>query len=93
MITKLLTALVTTVAMATSVPATAHAVGGPLTVGMRLTFDNRDCSLGFFATDSTGDQLAVTAGHCADGLHQRVYSTFGDPDRRGRCMAARCRER
>ncbi|WP_139798066.1 chymotrypsin family serine protease [Mycobacterium noviomagense] len=78
MITKLLTALVTTVAMATSAPATAHAAGGLLTVGMKLTFNSRGCSLGFFATDSTGDQLAVTAGHCSSGLHQRVYNTFGD---------------
>ncbi|MGH3559037.1 MAG: hypothetical protein ACRDTK_16360, partial [Mycobacterium sp.] len=63
--------------MATIAPAVAHADGGTLTVGMKLTFDNHDCSLGFFATDSVGDQLAVTAGHCATGLHEKVYSTFG----------------
>lgn len=76
-ITKLLTALVIAVGVATTIPSPAHATG-LLTVGMRLTFGNRNCSLGFFATDTVGDQLAITAGHCANGLNQRVYNTFGD---------------
>ncbi|MGH3969515.1 MAG: hypothetical protein ACRDTV_15715 [Mycobacterium sp.] len=76
-ITKLLTAMVTAVATATISPPVAHA-DGLLTVGMTLTLANHDCSLGFFATDSVGDQLAVTAGHCATGLHDLVYNSFGD---------------
>jgi hypothetical protein len=77
MIKKLLTMLVAAVAVATIAPAIAHA-GGLLTVGMKLTIGSHDCSLGFFATDSVGDQLAITAGHCAQGLHERVYNPFGD---------------
>jgi hypothetical protein len=78
MITKLFTTLVTMVALATVPPTAAHAAGGGLlTVGMKLTLNNRECSLGFFATDSSGDQLAITAGHCAHGLHEEVYNAFG----------------
>jgi hypothetical protein len=77
MIKKVLTALVTAVAVATIAPTAAHAAAGLLTVGMKLTLNHHDCSLGFFATDSVGDQLAITAGHCAGGLHEKVYSTFG----------------
>jgi hypothetical protein len=77
MIKRLFTALVTAVAVATIAPTAAHAARGLLTVGMKLTFKYHDCSLGFFATDSVGDQLAVTAGHCAEGLGEKVYSTFG----------------
>jgi hypothetical protein len=78
MIKKLLTALVTGVVVATIAPTPAHAAGGTLTVGMKLTFGSHDCSLGFFAADSTGDQLAITAGHCATRLNEKVYNTFGD---------------
>lgn len=75
---KLLTALLIGCAIATTTPATADAAaGGLLTVGMKLTFGNHDCSLGFFATDSVRDQLAVTAGHCAQGLHEKVFNGFG----------------
>jgi hypothetical protein len=77
MIKKLLTVLVTVVALATIAPTAAHAARGLMTVGMKLIFKHHDCSLGFFATDSVGDQLAITAGHCAEGLHEKVYSTFG----------------
>jgi len=76
-IKKLLSALVAAVAVAIIAPTAAHAAGGTLTVGMKLTFGNHDCSLGFFATDSVGDQLAITAGHCAHGLHERVYNAWG----------------
>jgi hypothetical protein len=77
MITKLFAALITAIALATLAPAPAHANGGILTVGMKLTFKHHDCSLGFFATDSVGDRLAITAGHCAEGLHERVYNPWG----------------
>jgi hypothetical protein len=74
----LLTALLTGFAVAAFTPAAAHAAaGGLLTVGMKLTFTNHDCSLGFFATDSARDQLAVTAGHCANGLREKVHNSFG----------------
>jgi len=76
MITKLSGALITAIALATLAPAPAHA-NGVLTVGMKLTFKHHACSLGFFATDSVGDQLAITAGHCAEGLHERVYNPWG----------------
>ena len=76
MMKKLLTTLVAAFALATVVPAAAHA-DGILTVGMKLTFKHHDCSLGFFATDSVGDQLAITAGHCAEGLHEKVYNAWG----------------
>ncbi len=78
MIKNLFTALLAAVAVPIIAPAAAHAAGGMLTVGMNLTIDNHDCSLGFFATDSAEDQLAITAGHCAHGLHEKVYNTFGD---------------
>jgi hypothetical protein len=77
MITKLFTALVTAVGLATLAPAPAHANGGLLTVGMKLVFKSGNCSLGFFATDSVGDQLAITAGHCAHGLNEKVYNAWG----------------
>ncbi len=76
MMKKLLTTLLAAFALATVVPAAAHA-DGLLTVGMKLTFKHHDCSLGFFATDSVGDQLAITAGHCAEGLHEKVYNAWG----------------
>jgi streptogrisin B len=58
--------------------APAHADKGTLTIGMKLNFPSGNCSLGFFATDSVGDQLAITAGHCAHGLHERVFDSFGE---------------
>jgi hypothetical protein len=80
MITRLFTAMVAAIALATLAPPPAYA-SGLLTVGMKLTFTfngkSNDCSLGFFATDSVGDQLAITAGHCAKGLHERVYNAWG----------------
>jgi hypothetical protein len=73
--------LLAVVAVAATVPltrvATAHA-DGLLAVGSKITIGGRhDCSIGFFATDSTGDQLAVTAGHCADGLNEKVTNAWG----------------
>lgn len=69
------------VAVAAAIPfapiATAHA-DGMLAVGSKITIGGRhDCSIGFFATDSTGDQLAVTAGHCADSLNETVTNAWG----------------
>lgn len=61
-----------------SSPSLRTLPGGLLTVGMKLAFYNHDCSLGFFATDSVGDQLAITAGHCATGLHEKVHNTFSE---------------
>jgi hypothetical protein len=75
---RLLTALVVAVAVDIIAPTAARAAGGTLAVGMNLTIDNHACSLGFFATDSVEDQLAVTAGHCANGVNEKVYDTFGD---------------
>jgi hypothetical protein len=77
MIKKSLTVLIAATAVAIMAPAVAHAQG-VLTAGMKLTINSRACSLGFFATDSVGDQLAITAGHCAHGLHERVYNKFGE---------------
>jgi hypothetical protein len=77
MIAKLVTALIAAIALATLTPAPAQANRGRLTVGMKLRFNAHECSLGFFATDSVGDQLAITAGHCADGLHEKVYNAWG----------------
>jgi hypothetical protein len=75
---KLLFGLVAVAAVIAFVPiAIAHA-DGMLAVGSKITIGGRhDCSIGFFATDSTGDQLAVTAGHCADGLNERVTNAWG----------------
>src|SRR3984957_17254447 len=77
---KLLFAVVAVAAAIAFVPvAIAHA-DGMLAVGSKITIGGRhDCSIGFFATDSTRDQLAVTAGHCADGLHERVTNAWGQP--------------
>jgi hypothetical protein len=77
MIAKLVTALIAAIALATPTSAPAHANGGRLTVGMKLRFTSHECSLGFFATDSVRDQLAITAGHCAEGLHEKVYNAWG----------------
>lgn len=57
---------------------TASAAKGTLAVGMKLTFDDGYCSLGFFAYDSIKDRLAVTSGHCANRLNEVVYNKFGD---------------
>jgi hypothetical protein len=65
------TAAITTAAIS---PAVAHA-DGLLAVGMELNMGHaKTCSVGFFATDSVGDQLAITAGHCASGIHELVYN-------------------
>jgi hypothetical protein len=75
---KLLFAVVAVAVAIAFVPvATAHA-DGMLAVGSKITIGGRhDCSIGFFATDSARDQLAVTAGHCADGLKERVTNAWG----------------
>ncbi|MGD9622355.1 MAG: hypothetical protein AB7G47_20220 [Mycolicibacterium sp.] len=39
--------------------------------------DTRGCTVGYTARDTAGDRLAVTAGHCADGVHQEVYLDNG----------------
>ena len=78
LIKKLLIVGVAAVAGITFSPvAIAHA-DGMLAVGSKITIGGRhDCSIGFFATDSTGDQLAVTAGHCADSLNETVTNAWG----------------
>jgi hypothetical protein len=75
---KLLVEAMAALAATTFVPiATAHA-DGMLAVGSKITIGGRhDCSIGFFATDSTGDQLAVTAGHCAESLNETVTNAWG----------------
>lgn len=59
-------------------PTAGAAVG--LVPGTQLFFrGGGSCSLGFLATNADGDRLAVTAGHCADGVDQRVVSENGNP--------------
>ncbi|MBU8817550.1 hypothetical protein EB74_16490 [Mycobacterium sp. SWH-M5] len=56
--------------------AIAH--GAPtLTVGMKILIGKHSCSLGFFGFNANSDRLAVTAGHCADGVDQAVYAANG----------------
>jgi hypothetical protein len=49
-----------------------------LAPGTELNIGNGRCSLGFLATNNAGDRLAVTAGHCADNVDERVYSHNGN---------------
>ena len=59
-------------------PTAGAAVG--LVPGTQLFFrGGGSCSLGFLATNADGDRLAVTAGHCAAGVEQRVVSKNGNP--------------
>lgn len=58
-------------------PPLAHATVG-LAPGIELDIGEHRCSLGFLATNASGDRLAVTAGHCADDTEQKVYSASGD---------------
>lgn len=51
---------------------------GLLTVGMGIDIGDGTCSLGFFGSNSQGDRLAVTAGHCANAAGEDVYNTSGD---------------
>lgn len=61
-----------TCALTLAVPPLAHARVG-LVPGTKLYFaGGGSCSLGFFATNNDHDRLAVTAGHCADGVDQKV---------------------
>jgi hypothetical protein len=75
---KLLVGGMAAVAAIAFVPITIAHADGMLAVGSKITIGGRhDCSIGFFATDSTGDQLAVTAGHCADNLNETVTNAWG----------------
>lgn len=47
--------------------------------GTKLYFvGGGSCSLGFFATNNARDRLAVTAGHCAHDVDQKVTDENGD---------------
>jgi hypothetical protein len=59
-------------ALALAPPASAASVG--LAPGMEIRTQTHTCTLGFFATNSAGKRLAVTAGHCANAPGERVYS-------------------
>jgi hypothetical protein len=59
------------------VPPSARADVG-LAPGTELNIGDHQCSLGFLATNDDSDRLAVTAGHCADDVDQRVYSHNGN---------------
>ncbi len=61
-------------ALVTAAPARAS---GTLTVGMAISIGKHGCSLGFFGFNEDHDRLAVTAGHCADGVDWPVYSNNG----------------
>lgn len=77
--TVVLTACTTvlTVALALALSAPAAAAGPVARPGAAITISDglqdRRCTLGFPARDARGLRLAVTAGHCASGLHQKVY--------------------
>ena len=49
------------------------AAAGLLVVGMPIVIGEAGCSLGFFAVNSRGDRLAVTAGHCSTEPNQIVF--------------------
>lgn len=68
--------LVAVLGAALSPPAVAYA-SPALSVGMKIVIGNHSCSLGFFGGNANGDRLAVTSGHCADGVDQRVYAGNG----------------
>lgn len=58
-------------------PPVVHASVG-LTVGSELRMGSGgSCSLGFFASNTAGDRLAVTAGHCAEDAGEKIYSSDG----------------
>ncbi|WP_232785789.1 S1 family peptidase [Mycobacteroides chelonae] len=48
-----------------------------LTVGMGINIGSHGCSLGFFGFNADKDRLAVTAGHCSDGVDWPVYTKAG----------------
>ncbi|WP_238419144.1 S1 family peptidase [Gordonia sp. 'Campus'] len=56
-------------------PAYAHS----LTAGQGIVIGDGLCSIGFFGTNADGDRLAVTAGHCAEGVGDEVTTTDGEP--------------
>ncbi|MBS4101820.1 hypothetical protein [Tsukamurella paurometabola] len=61
----LLAALVATLSVLTALPAVAHAER-TLAPGDTIDTDAGSCSIGYFATDSSGGLYIVTAGHCSD---------------------------
>ncbi|MGW9266600.1 hypothetical protein [Gordonia terrae] len=77
--TTLLAALA--VALGTATPATAVTprYADTLTAGQGILIGDGLCSIGFFGTNADGDRLAVTAGHCADGVGDEVTTTDGEP--------------
>ena len=70
--TTLLAALA--VAMGTTAPAAAITpeYADTLTAGQGILIGDGLCSIGFFGTNADGDRLAVTAGHCAEGVGDEV---------------------
>lgn len=73
MLTLAVTATLVTATAVTFAPTAQAEVG--LTVGSKLSMGSGGaCSLGFFARNNDGARLAVTAGHCAEGGGEKVYS-------------------
>ncbi|MDT5095387.1 MAG: streptogrisin [Mycobacterium sp.] len=60
------------------IPLAPHArAEGLLAVGMDIDIGTHACSLGFFAFNQAHNRLAVTEGHCADDINQRVRANNG----------------
>ncbi len=50
-----------------------------LTAGQEIVLESGGtCSIGFFATNADHDLLAVTAGHCVEGVGEEVRTMRGD---------------
>ncbi|ORV77681.1 Trypsin [Mycobacteroides abscessus subsp. abscessus] len=59
------------------VPAAVARATVNMAPGMAIVIADHECSLGFFASNASNDNLAVTAGHCADRPDQIVRTEDG----------------
>lgn len=74
-----------TAAMLTAAPTASAATAVTLAPGDGIVIGAKSCTVGFFGTNSEHHRLAVTAGHCADGIGQPVRD--GSGHRIGRVVA------
>jgi hypothetical protein len=80
-----LAAATITAAMVTAAPVANAATVVTVAPGDGIVIGTKSCTLGFFGTNADHRRLAVTAGHCADGIGQAVRDSSGH--RIGRVVA------
>jgi hypothetical protein len=64
-------------ALVSAAPTADAATTVTLSPGDAIVIGHRSCTLGFFGTNADHRRLAVTAGHCADGIGQPVRDADG----------------